>query len=100
MATRTVVDRNEEGKREEAEEAAALAELQSALVELVAGQMRELANAPQCGCGGGMRYVGRERSPTETALGTVGVAMGRYARARPAGRARVRGRRVWTSRRR
>ena len=43
MATRTVVDRNEEGKREAAEEAAALAELQSALVELVAGQVRELA---------------------------------------------------------
>ena len=39
MATRTVVDRNEERKREEAEEAAALAELQSALVELVAGQV-------------------------------------------------------------
>ena len=37
------------------------------------------ANAPQCGCGERMRYVGRERSPTETALGTVGVAMGRYA---------------------
>ena len=45
MATRTVVDRDEEGKREEAEEAAALAELQSALVELVAGQVRELAAA-------------------------------------------------------
>ena len=43
MATRTVVDRNEEGKREEAEEAAALAELRSALAELVAGQVRELA---------------------------------------------------------
>ena len=26
-----------------------------------------------------MRCVGRERSPTETALGTVGVAMGRYS---------------------
>ena len=37
------------------------------------------ANAPRCGsCGGEMRFVGRERSPTETALGTVSLAMGRY----------------------
>ena len=43
---RTVVDRNEEGKREAAEEAAALAELQTALMELVAGQVRELATRP------------------------------------------------------
>ena len=42
---RTVVDRNEEGKREAAEEAAALAELQTALMELVAGQVRKLATA-------------------------------------------------------
>ena len=42
---RTVVDRNEEGKREAAEEAAALAELQTALMELVAGQVRELGTA-------------------------------------------------------
>ena len=39
------------------------------------------ANAPQCGrCGGvRMRYAGRESSATETALGTVRLAMGRYA---------------------
>ena len=38
------------------------------------------ANAPKCGrCGGRTRYCGRERAPTETALGTVPVAMGRYA---------------------
>ena len=38
------------------------------------------ANAPRCEhCGGGMRYLGRERSPTETALGGVRLAMGRYA---------------------
>ena len=37
------------------------------------------ANAPRCGhCGGRMRYGGRERAPTETALGTVRVAMGRH----------------------
>ena len=119
MATKTVGDWNEEGKREAA---AALDELRSALVETVSGQVRELAarlmessgaavvdgliretmleagrrgleqaleadrsdcgaaNAPQCGrCGGGrMRYLRRERSATETALGTVRVAMGRY----------------------
>ena len=37
------------------------------------------ANAPRCGhCGGRMRYLGRERAPTETAVGTVRVAMGRH----------------------
>ena len=37
------------------------------------------ANAPCCGhCGGRMRYAGRERAPTETAVGTVRVAMGRH----------------------
>ena len=122
MATRTVGDLNEEGKRE-AGEAAALDELRSALVETVSGQVREVAarlmessgaapvvdgliretmleagrrgleqalesdhsdcgaaKAPLCGrCGGGrMRYLQRERSSTETALGTVRVAMGRY----------------------
>ena len=55
------------------------------------------ANAQRC-CRGQMRYAGRERSATETALGRVRLAMGRYARACPAGRARVRGRRAWTSR--
>ena len=35
------------------------------------------ANAPRC-CGGRMRYAGRERSATETALGRVRLAMGRY----------------------
>ena len=119
MATRTVGDRNEEGKREES----ALEELRLALTASVSAQVRELvsrtmeslpassarldgsvretlleagrlglesgmekdrsdcgaANAPRCGqCGGGMRYVGRERSSTETALGTVRLAMGRY----------------------
>ena len=38
------------------------------------------ANAPGCaGCGKRMRYVGRESSPVETALGRVTVAMGRYS---------------------
>ena len=38
------------------------------------------ANAPVCaGCGGRTRYVCRERSRTETALGAVRVAMGRYS---------------------
>ena len=38
------------------------------------------ANAPPCAeCGGRMRYAGRERSRTETALGAIRVAMGRYA---------------------
>ena len=38
------------------------------------------ANAPVCGeCGGRTRYVGRELSRTETALGPVRLAMGRYA---------------------
>ena len=35
------------------------------------------ANAPRC-CRGRMRYAGRERSATETALGRVRLAMGRY----------------------
>ena len=121
MATRTVGDRDGEGKRET--EAAAL-EQRAALVELMSVQAEELAtalmessgalaarldgvlrgavleagrlglerwaekdrsdcgaaNAPRCEhCGGGMRYVGRERSPTETALGGVRLAMGRYS---------------------
>ena len=37
------------------------------------------ANAPVCGeCGGQTRYWGRERSPTETALGSLRLAMGRH----------------------
>ena len=35
------------------------------------------ANAPRC-CRGRMRYAGRERSATETALGRVRLAMGHY----------------------
>ncbi len=35
------------------------------------------ANAPRC-CRGRMRYAGRERSATETALGRDRLAMGRY----------------------
>ena len=35
------------------------------------------ANAPRC-CRGRMRYAGRERPATETALGRVRLAMGRY----------------------
>ena len=122
MATRTVGDRDEEGKREEAP-AMSAAELRSALAVAMSGQVRALAtrlmessevsaarldgvlrevlleagrlglesamegdrsdcgaaNAPQCGrCGGRMRYVGRERSPTETALGTVRLSLGRH----------------------
>lgn len=39
-----------------------------------------VANAPACDrCGTRMRYVGREVSPVETALGRVKVALGRYA---------------------
>ena len=37
------------------------------------------ANAPRCGgCGGPTRYLGRERSPTETGVGTIRLAMGRH----------------------
>ena len=37
-------------------------------------------NAPACGsCGGRLRYVCREPSPVETALGRIAVPMGRYA---------------------
>ena len=120
MATRTVGDRDGEGKREteaaaleqraalvglmsvQAEElATALMESSGALAARLDGVLREAAleagrlglerwaeknrsdcgaaNAPRCEhCGGGMRYLGRERSPTETALGGIRLAMGRY----------------------
>ena len=139
MATRTVGDRDGEGKREtEAAEAAAL-EQRAALVELMSVQAEALAealaessgalaarldgvlretlleagrlglerwaeknrsecgaaNAPRCEhCGGGMRHLGRERSPTETALGGVRRAMGRYGCAVCKGSARPRAARL------